>query len=314
MEDAATLPHAQVVTRPKYDGCRYEKVVLSQATAELHTSKIGDVNDVFSRFDGDKTGMLAPSELAVALRELGVERVDAESYTSCLDHDAEGRVDYTDLLAACIDLLYEKLRGLLWQSFCVVDIDGSGVLGREDVRSVVTRPELAPHGFGGGVDLREVLDHINGNQAGEVSFDELCGHLLPARPIPPCGPRAPSMSAEEQGWQPPVAAAAKSTDGRRALRDEEFAQLLDEIEADTAKAPTPTRRLHRDADGDDSPATDPRSCFAVSPVADLMLAPASDERMQGRVHSCSDGVAGGENMTVEEELTHLLADIAGHDT
>lgn len=317
MEDAAptlAAPCAQVATRPPYDRCRYEKAVLSQATAQLHTSKIVDVNDVFSRFDGDKTGMLAPSELAAALRELGVEPVDAESYVSCLDNDAEGRVDYTDLLTACIDLLYEKLRGLLWQSFCVVDTDGSGVLGREDIRSVVARPELAPHGFGGGVDLGEVLDHIDGNQAGEVSFDELCGHLLPARPIPPCRPRASSMAAEQLGWQPPGGTdASQPVQGPRepALRDEEFAQLLDEIEADHAKAPSPTRRLHRGADGDGSQSPQ-RSCFAVSPVADLLLAPVSEEPLPGRVQPHADGVE-GQNITVEEELSNLLADIAGHD-
>jgi len=318
MEDAGAMlaaPRAQVLTRPPYASSRYEKAVLSQATAELHTSKISNVNDVFSRFDGDKTGMLAPNELAAALRELAVERVDAESYASCLDTDAEGRVDYTDLLTACIDLLYEKLRGLLWQSFCVVDVDGSGVLGREDIRSVVTSPELAPHGFGGDADLGEALDHINGNQAGEVSFDELCSHLLPARPVPPCGPRAPAVSAEEQGWRPGVVGAVPAPRGPRepALRDEEFAQLLDEIEADHAKAPSPTRRYRgSDVDGSHSPATDPVSCFAVSPVADLLLAQASEESISGRVQSCSDGLAVRDNMTVDEELTHLLNDIAGH--
>lgn len=310
---------------------KFEKAVLLQVASHLHTSQMSRVAEVFAVADRDRNGTVSRDELVWVLINLGVEKEDAQSYASCVDVDGNGLIEYTELVSGCIGLLYESLRSLLWQSFCVLDIDGNGVLSRDEVLAVVTRAELAQHGFPGNEPIstvNEALDRMDVDHNGLISFDELCRHFLPRPSVP--------------GNQ--VAA-----DGPPAMQDEEFALLLDEIEAG-----------HRDnvlntSTGDDAPCLERsmspllREALAVADdrgvlpdgalcghgavigiggVADLDL---TSELLAAGFHSGQDPVrierpapsgAGGlgceavdsahgdGRMTVDEELSHLLADIA----
>lgn len=207
---------------------KFEKAVMLQVASQVHTGQMSRIAEVFALSDTTRDGHVSREELAGALLSLGVEHANVESYVSCLDTDGNGRTEYTELVTGCIGLLYESLRGLLWQSFCVLDVDGNGVLGPEEVQAVVTRAELIPHGFPGNEPIhavREVIgrmDVVDGN--GSISFDELCRHFL-QRPDVPGQAQDPSASGNQVGGG-----------GSRALQDEEFAQLLDEIEADHGRA------------------------------------------------------------------------------
>jgi len=165
---------------------KFEKTVLFQVASNLHTSQISHISDIFANLDGDKSGTISPPELVAALKDLGVQKSDAESYANCMDLDRNGRVEYTEFLTACIGLLYESLRGLLWSSFCVIDVDGNGVLRRDEVQTALKRAELLNHGFPGDQDstvtVDEVLAKMDVDRNGHISFDELCKHFLPARP------------------------------------------------------------------------------------------------------------------------------------
>jgi len=278
---------------------KVEKAVLLQVASQAHMSQIGHVADVFQQFDSDKNGSLQQAELVAALKELGVETADAESYATCLDVDGNGRVEYTEFCAACIGLLYESLRGLLWQSFCVIDVDGNGVLKREEILAVVSRAELVAHGFREGADscgLSEWLDGMEVDESGHISFDELCRHLLPSRPALP-SPR--NMAGSDEGWPPGAAGPAAV----QAVRDEEFAQLLDEIEADHAKVGS--RNLSREnlskSGRSRGEAADIDRGQLITPVAQ-MLSPTPEP-----VNTTS---VSPNNLSVDEELSHLLADIA----
>mmetsp|Transcript_1806 Transcript_1806/g.5420 ORF Transcript_1806/g.5420 Transcript_1806/m.5420 type:complete len:611 (-) Transcript_1806:13-1845(-) len=295
----ATAPPAEAAGRlgsalDSYKGTsNFEKVVLLQVASQMHASELGHVSEVFARADSDKSGTVSAAALINALKELHVEEADAESYAHCLDVDSDGKVDYTELVAACLQFLYESLRGLLWQSFCVIDVDGNGVLRREEIQAVVTRAEVIAHGLGASNGIDEVLDRMEVDGNGLISFDELCRNFLPARPALPAraelaGPGSPG------GWGPGAAVPPQ----KQALRDEEFAQLLDEIEADHNKARrAPSYEASGKLPGRPHPAGE-RST-TVTPVAALLSATPEPP---------VSGTAA--NLSVDEELSHLLADIA----
>jgi len=280
---------------------KFEKAVLLQVASQAHMSQISRVADVFARFDSDKSGTLTATELVGALRDLGVEPADAESYAHCLDVDGSGKVEYTEFLAACLGLLYESLRGLLWQSFCVIDVDGNGVLKREEILAVVSRAELVAHGFQGGdssASCDEWLDSMEVDESGNISFDELCRHLLPSRPAI-ASPR--NMNSEgEPGW-PPGAPVAPPV---QALKDEEFAQLLDEIEADSSKGSRSFGFGRENVSRSGRPPGEEQyvdRLQTITPVVQ-MLSPTPEPM------NASTGTPA--NLSVDEELSHLLADIA----
>jgi Ca2+-binding EF-hand superfamily protein len=216
---------------------KFEKTVLLQVASQLHTSKIRLIGDMFTAADRNRNGRLEKSELVVALRRLGAEQADAEAYVACLDGDGSGQVEYTEFAAACVGLLCESLRGLLWQSFCVFDVDGNGVLGREEVRAVVTHAELSKYGFPGDADrgVDDILNRIDVDRNGHISFDELCVHFLPSMPSMPCDSTAEVPSSDSPARS--SASEKRFSPARPTLRDEDFAQLLDEIEADRDKLP-----------------------------------------------------------------------------
>jgi Ca2+-binding EF-hand superfamily protein len=217
---------------------KFEKNVLLQVASQLHTAQIGRIGDIFAAADTNRNGTLDKAEMLTILRKLGADVADAEAYVACLDIDDNGTVEYTEFAAGCIGLLYESLRGLLWQSFCVLDVDGNGVLGRDEVTAVVTRTELQQYGFpGGGAAVNEVLSHMDVDKNGQISFDELCQHFLPPRPsLPSPSSNSPRTTKGEASsadvlFSAPSTAAPLSKEVAT-LKDEDFAQLLDEIEAD----------------------------------------------------------------------------------
>lgn len=212
-----------------YEGrSRFEKVVQLQVASQLHTSQIKKVSEIFRAVDRDRHGIISIADLVNSLRQLGVGESDAESYAACLDVDDNGNVEYFDLAGGCINLLYESLRGLLWQSFCILDVNGDGVLTRDGIRAVVTRTELVQHGFFAstgadscGSEVEEALDRMDADPNGLISFDEVCRHILPVKPFLP-SPRGGKPTGRFNAVSAPI-------------QDEEFAQLLDEIDPDHAE-------------------------------------------------------------------------------
>jgi len=206
---------------------KFEKAVLLQVASQLHLAQMGRLYEVFTAADSNKDGTVSKDEFKAALLHLGVEPGDAESYVACVDVDANGRVEYTELACGCIGLLYESLRSLLWQSFCVLDVDGNGVLSRDEVQAVVMRVELVQHGFPGNEpasSVAEAISRMDVDHNGQISFDELCKVFIP-KPVINSGQEAVGGAGGGAGQTP---ASNRQT---RAMRDEEFAQLLDEIEA-----------------------------------------------------------------------------------
>mmetsp|Transcript_32642 Transcript_32642/g.83222 ORF Transcript_32642/g.83222 Transcript_32642/m.83222 type:complete len:652 (+) Transcript_32642:114-2069(+) len=283
---------------------KFEKMVTLQVASHLHTSQVGRVADLFQAADRDSSGTVAREELLATLKELGVDAGDAESYVACVDLDGNGRVEYVELLSGCIGLLYESLRGLLWQTFCILDVDGNGVLGREEIQAVVTRAELVQHGFPGTEQpdlVKEALDRMDVDSNGQISFDELCRHFLPPRP--PISTRDASVAAR-QGRS-----ATKSA--MPALQDEEFAQLLDEIEADHGARASPNgSRSPMPSSSEAGPGFSQGA--PAGEVATIMVASSAEQPTL--VTELEPAVAlqppGGAEMSVDEELSSLLADIA----
>eukprot|EP00442_Polarella_glacialis_P045391 CAMPEP_0115086094 /NCGR_PEP_ID=MMETSP0227-20121206/22358_1 /TAXON_ID=89957 /ORGANISM="Polarella glacialis, Strain CCMP 1383" /LENGTH=665 /DNA_ID=CAMNT_0002475441 /DNA_START=249 /DNA_END=2246 /DNA_ORIENTATION=+ len=248
---AAPLAMPRLET-PLAEYADHEKTVMLEVASKMHTGQVACVAEAFLSADPDRLGLVGIGELVDQLEVLGAERRDAEVYARCLDPDINGLVDYTELAAGCIALLYDGLRGMLWQSFCEIDVEGNGVLSPEEVRSVCLRLDLAGHGFPGGEGaadaLDEALSRFSLDDRGLISFDELCIQFLPVRPsLPVASSSRPDQTINDWNFQALNAP----------LHDDEFEQLLDTIEASAS------------ADGPDSARASPMlgSAFRMAPPA-----------------------------------------------
>jgi serine/threonine protein kinase len=271
------------------DRSKFEKTVMFQVAANLHTSQVARIADTFFLVDLDRTGLVYFSDLLHQLQELGVNKSDAEAYVNCLETDTLGRVEYAELVSGCIGLLYESLRGLLWQSFCEIDVDGNGVLDPVEVRAVVARLD-AGYGFPSGGSpgsVDEVINRINLDSHGQISFDELCRHFLPPRPVIPTSNRNDVLNHLPT------------------LRDDEFEQLLDTIEASANDRFSPEPCLEHQ---DRLRSRVQKRCdsglshlLAMTPEPDAMIEQLAN---CGQVsHSVTDA-------SLDEELSTLLAEMS----
>jgi len=293
---------------------KFEKTVLLQVASQLHIGQMGRVYEVFTEADVDQSGTLSREELTAALAQLGVQRDACEAYVDCVDLDSDGKIEYTELASGCIGLLYSELRGLLWQSFCILDVDGNGNLGKDEVQAVVTRSELITYGFPGSEPaptVEQVIATMDLDCNGQISFEELCRVFLPR---PPIGPGQQDGAASQ---------VADDRLQRPAMQDEEFAQLLDEIEASQAhEAQAAQARMAAASPPPDAPAAaaaDRRShtcdsldlggSFAAA-VAAAHTAASETEVVAASPTAVGAEHGAGNNLDVDEELSTLLADIA----
>lgn len=330
---------------------KFEKTVLLQIASQLHTSQVGRIGDVFAAADLSRSGLLEKTGLVTVLKGLGASGEDAESYVSCLHVNENGQVEYTDFVVGCIGLLLESLRGLLWQSFCVIDVDGNGVLGREEVHAVVTHAELHKYGFpcDGDHSVGDVLNCVDVDNNGQISFDELCRHFLPQRPDLPSPALSPKTPRERSGYRSGAAESAgyENSGGFQAssgavggarekishvptLRDEDFAQLLDEIEADHAElsGPNHTSLLGGGAGGADTveceapvpsfldfnAASSNLDCSGIHHLEEPLYFEDSAgmllEAMEAPTAALPSTTIPSTAADVDEELSRMLADIA----
>mmetsp|Transcript_70795 Transcript_70795/g.124925 ORF Transcript_70795/g.124925 Transcript_70795/m.124925 type:complete len:654 (+) Transcript_70795:128-2089(+) len=282
------LARPESVSAAYADRSKFEKSVMLQVASTEHTEQVSKVAFAFLSADVNRTGCIHMELLEQKLFELGVDRVTADAYVRCCEADSQGRIDYTELATGCIDLLYESLRGLLWQSFCEIDVEGNGVLGPPEVRAVVIRLDLTGHGFpgadGSSQSLDEAINSIRVDVNGQISFDELCKHFLPVRPS-----FLPNTSLDQP-------------DDRRRLNDHEFEQLLDQIEAastDSARqSPSATSiGMQRFSNRSDS-ALSHLLAAAITPEPDVVLAQMAGPSME-------------EMGDVDEELSNLIAEMSG---
>jgi len=252
---------------------KLEKAILLQVGSQLDVAQMGRVYEAFAVADPGRDGTVMRGDFVGALVALGVDRSDAEAYVQCVDADENGRVEYAELVSGCISILYSELRGWLWQSFCLLDLDGNGVLSRDEIDAVVTRTASILYGF--------------------LATSSLTSSHRPSS--------ASSQDVDYRSKTP-------------VMKDEEFAQLLDEIEAET------NSRTNRECVGTCAPPaaalvldTRPSDGGLLSSLEpqhgrDLRETPRAPAPTPNAVGKAFASQSGG--LTVDEELSHLLADIA----
>jgi len=88
---------------------------------------------------------------------------------SQIDVDGSGYIDYTEFIAATMDLKKASSEHLLERAFEKFDADGSGKISPQEVKDI-----LGLTNEGGAINdkINKIIQQVDTNSDGEISFEE----------------------------------------------------------------------------------------------------------------------------------------------
>ena len=117
-----------------------KKISLLFIASRLDENEIEDLKKIFVAFDKRKDGQILYEELKQGLVQLKTDHInDEEIYNlfKTIDVDKNGKIDYTEFLAATLQKKnYLKIERL-YEAFCLFDKDGSGKITKEELMRVL---------------------------------------------------------------------------------------------------------------------------------------------------------------------------------
>jgi len=152
---------------------KLKKVALQVIANQLNEKEIKALRDIFTALDDNSDGLLTPQEMKEGLAKANLKDIpaDLQQLLQDVDSDGSGAIDYTEFLAATLDKRVYAEEGACWAAFRVFDIDGDGVITKEELKQVLegdaNMAELL-----GGKGLEEVIQSIDVNGDGNIDFDE----------------------------------------------------------------------------------------------------------------------------------------------
>ena len=117
-----------------------KKISLLFIASRLDENEIDDLKKIFIAFDKRKDGQILYEELKQGLIQLKTEHINEEEIHNLfktIDVDKNGKIDYTEFLAATLQKKnYLKIERL-YEAFCLFDKDNSGKITKEELMRVL---------------------------------------------------------------------------------------------------------------------------------------------------------------------------------
>merc|ERR1712007_180663 len=135
--------------------------------SNVDEKKITQLRDAFIALDVDGDGILSAEELTTCLAGKTVPD-DIQRLAKELDVDGSGGVDYTEFIAAALDLKMYSQEEACWKAFTALDKDGNGQITAEELKEELHSDELGETA----ADLREIIAEVDTDGDGQISFEE----------------------------------------------------------------------------------------------------------------------------------------------
>eukprot|EP00437_Effrenium_voratum_P002449 CAMPEP_0181439584 /NCGR_PEP_ID=MMETSP1110-20121109/22506_1 /TAXON_ID=174948 /ORGANISM="Symbiodinium sp., Strain CCMP421" /LENGTH=845 /DNA_ID=CAMNT_0023563319 /DNA_START=49 /DNA_END=2583 /DNA_ORIENTATION=+ len=200
----------------------FYKLICLKIAQEWPPNEMPSFKGVFNEFDDEGTGMLQESALVRKFVSCGFEEQQAKRAAASMNlSQNKNAVDWTEFVAACIDLGNPKLEPCIQMIFLNADKDGDGLLSLQDIQSML--PEA----------------HRNAREAAQAIFLQITGRASESggarmdwhsfvtylrRQARAGMPEEPSIEAEPEEKAPPDII-SNVTDALRATADEWISSL-----------------------------------------------------------------------------------------
>lgn len=158
---------------------KLKKLALTCVAYHLNDADIGALQKLFSTLDRNGDGVLTINEIRSALHKIqNISQLgdDIDNLLMELDTDGNGRIDYTEFIAASIDhKLYEQ-ESLCKAAFKVFDLDMDGRISPQELSRVLNITFLQ-EAFEQST-IESLLKEVDINQDGYIDFNEFMKMMM----------------------------------------------------------------------------------------------------------------------------------------
>eukprot|EP00747_Dinoflagellata_sp_TGD_P214621 gnl/TRDRNA2_/TRDRNA2_87451_c0_seq1.p1 gnl/TRDRNA2_/TRDRNA2_87451_c0~~gnl/TRDRNA2_/TRDRNA2_87451_c0_seq1.p1 ORF type:complete len:625 (-),score=122.80 gnl/TRDRNA2_/TRDRNA2_87451_c0_seq1:163-2037(-) len=141
----------------------------------LKEEEIQDLRSQFQSLDTNRDGTVSFLELESAMEHLGSSTgpaiaLDIRQIMEGMDADGNGRIDFTEFLAATLDRKKMQEEQVCWQAFNSFDRNGNGHIDKKELAQV-----LDDHIHGQVLDAQaslQAIEEIDEDRDGHISFQE----------------------------------------------------------------------------------------------------------------------------------------------
>ena len=146
-----------------------KKIVLASIASRLQENEIIDLKEIFQAFDKDNDGQLNYQEFEEGLLRLKSQKIkpdEIHSYFYAIDTLKNGRIDYSEFIAACLQKNIILKEENLFEAFSMLDKEHTGKISKSALMSV-----LKLHSKDDSY-VNELIKNADKNQDGYIDYKE----------------------------------------------------------------------------------------------------------------------------------------------
>ena len=147
----------------------FKKMTLLFIASRLDENEINHLKKTFEAFNLKKDGQISYEELKKGLKELNCQRITDEELCELfksIDVDKNGKIDYTEFLAATMQKKMYLKEERLFEAFCNFDLDGCGKITKKELMSVLKAEPNQESEF------ENIIKSIDKNGEGSINYKE----------------------------------------------------------------------------------------------------------------------------------------------
>lgn len=156
----------------------FTRAAMNCIAAQLDTSRIEGLTEIFQAMDADQNGLLSPAEIAAGLAELGVDPDSIGQMVDALDVNNDGVIQYSELVASLLKTQGQLIEEVLYHAFYIFDVNHDGMISLDELRSILSGEGPLAAVLPDGKTVEQVLQEVDTSHDGSISFAEFKAYLL----------------------------------------------------------------------------------------------------------------------------------------
>lgn len=155
---------------------KLKKAALTVIAQQLGEDSIKDLKEMFYSLDADGDGTVTVEEMREGIAKMGIAvPPDLKAIMEQVDSDGSGVIDYTEFLAATLDMKQYIQEDVCWAAFRVFDLDGNGKITKDELAEVLSGGACKQLEDALGMErdeIERIMAENDQNGDGELDFEE----------------------------------------------------------------------------------------------------------------------------------------------